>query len=171
MKTTNANLDVDTKLEILQGFLAYKFKDPALLLKALTHKSYDQINNYEKLEFFGDCLLNLTVSSLIIKKFPDLNEGNYTDIRQNIINNKRLTEIGKVISLERYLRVSDYVRENALNSSKHLISDALEAILAAIYYDSNQLPVVEDSFKHLLLLYNISTGTDVFSGYQYKRKF
>ena len=88
--------DYDQKnLKDLELTINYNFKNKNLLHKALTHKSYDNKNNNEKLEFFGDRVLGLIISKKLLEKYPDEKEGIIDKKYANLVNKKRVSKLQK----------------------------------------------------------------------------
>ena len=133
-------LSNDRKLQLqkLLKSLGLKIKDLGLLNTALTHGSYLKESksvvreDNERFEFFGDAVLKLYVSEYIMEKFPDYAEGELSNLRAYVVSEKVLTKIAKKLNLEKYLLVAKGIKVNTPDS---VIADALEAVLAVIYYD------------------------------------
>ena len=85
----------------LEEILNYNFKNKNILHKALTHKSFDSINNNEKLEFLGDRVLGLIISEKLLKKFPNEKEGIIDKKFANLVNKKTCSLIGKSMNLKK----------------------------------------------------------------------
>ena len=81
--------------DLPKTFLGYKFKDPALLNEALTHKSYQKDPHNQRLEFLGDAVLSLAISDMLMKFHPQSNEGFLTKKRALLVSGKTLSETGK----------------------------------------------------------------------------
>ena len=79
-------------LDDLEQKIGYKFKDLNLLKLALTHKSFNNKNNNERLEFLGDSILNSCISKYLFSKFPEINEGLLTRIRSFVVKGETLTK-------------------------------------------------------------------------------
>ena len=84
----------------LESIIMYNFKDKLLLHRALTHKSYDNISNNEKLEFLGDRVLGLVISKTLLEKFPDEKEGIIDKKFANLVNKKTCVSIAKKLNLK-----------------------------------------------------------------------
>ena len=140
--------------ENLEKALAYHFKDPDLLLQALTHKSFsneqaDDILHNERLEFLGDAVLELAVSEYVFHKYPDIPEGGLTRIRAEVVSEKGLAAIARALELGAGLRLGKGEEKSGGREKASLLSDALEALLGAIYCDagfSRVCQVVEHLF-------------------------
>ena len=117
----------------LQKKIGVKFKDINLLKKSLTHKSYDSINNYEKLEFLGDRVLGLTISKKLIDLFPDVSEGSLDKKFASLVNKNRCCEIGKKILLDKYILIRKANSKSKIENK--IISDCCEALIGAVYLD------------------------------------
>ena len=100
----NARATIDTKL--LQERLGYEFQKPELLMQALTHRSHGKKNN-ERLEFLGDSVLNCVVAEILFEKFNDLDEGDLSRVRANLVKQQALYEIAQTLSLSDYLRLGE----------------------------------------------------------------
>lgn len=136
----------------LQNKIGYQFKNPALLNEALTHSSYanehksQHIKYNERLEFLGDSVLSIVVSDYIYKNCPELPEGELTKLRATLVCEKSLYEFAKKIDLGKYLILSKGERNNGGTDRPSILSDAFEALIAAIYIDGGIAP----ASKHIL---------------------
>ena len=136
----------------LQNKIGYQFKNPALLNEALTHSSYanehksQHIKYNERLEFLGDSVLSIVVSDYIYKNCPELPEGELTKLRASLVCEKSLYEFAKKIDLGKYLILSKGERNNGGTDRPSILTDAFEALIAAIYIDGGIAP----ASKHIL---------------------
>jgi len=116
--------------------LNYQFKNIALLKQALTHRSADPINN-ERFEFLGDSLLSTVIANALFHQFPQNSEGQLSRLRAHLVRGEMLALIAQEINLGDYL----YLGQGELKSGgfrrASILADALEAIFAAIYLDSD----------------------------------
>ena len=87
----------------LEKKINYKFKDKKLLIKSLTHKSYDKINNNEKIEFLGDRVLGLIIAKKLLEIYPEEKEGILDKKFASLVNKKTCLDIAKKIGLQRYI--------------------------------------------------------------------
>ena len=126
---------MDKNLKDLEKIIDYNFKKKKLLEKALTHKSFDNINNNEKLEFLGDRVLGLVISEKLLKKYPDEKEGAIDKKFANLVNKKTCILIAKKINLKKFINLGSS-HKKAERSADKIISDCLEALVGAIYLDS-----------------------------------
>ena len=124
-------------LEKLQNKIKYHFNDKNLLLESLTHKSYDKINNNERLEFLGDAVLDLLIGEYLYKKLPKSNEGDLTKFRASMVNEASFATLARAINLGDYLFISNGEIKNKGKEKPSILSDALEALFGAIYLDSD----------------------------------
>jgi len=122
------------KIKNLEKIIKYSFKDNYLLIKSLTHKSFDSTNNNEKLEFLGDRVLGLIISQKLLEKFPYEKEGIIDKKFANLVNKKTCTLIAKKINLKKFLFLGSS-NKNLERSENKIISDCLETIVGAIYLD------------------------------------
>jgi len=118
----------------LQKIIKYSFKSISLLKIALTHKSFDNEKNNEKLEFLGDRVLGLVISQKLLEKFPLEKEGIIDKKFANLVNKKTCSLIAKKLDLKKYIILGPS-HKSLERSSEKIISDCLEAIVGAIYLD------------------------------------
>ena len=121
------------KLQTLQKKINIKFKSINYLKKAITHKSYDPLNNYEKLEFLGDRVLGLVISKKLIELYPDQKEGVLDKRLASLVNKNRCLEVSKNIGLEKFILIGN--KSNKSKIENKILSDCIEALIGAIYYD------------------------------------
>ena len=125
---------MDKKIKELEKIIKYNFKKSSLLEKALTHKSYNNNVNNEKLEFLGDRVLGLVISEKLLDKFPDEKEGIIDKKFANLVNKKTCSLIAKKINLKKFILLGSSHKKLERSADK-IISDCLEAIVGAIYLD------------------------------------
>ncbi len=119
-------------LENLEKKLGYAFDKKDLLKKALTHISKSNENN-ETLEFLGDAVINLSISDLIIKNFPNVDEGVLSLMRSKLVSRDTLNKIGKEIKLNEFIICGESFKNQTL--PENILGNALEAIFGAIYQE------------------------------------
>lgn len=130
-------------LKVLEKKLNYTFKDIKLLKKALTHSSYVNENNMksyesnERLEYLGDAVLGLVIGEYFYKNFPKDLEGSLTKMRAESVNEKVLFYISKKLSLGDAIEFGKGEIKNGGRMRESTSADALEALIGAIYLDSN----------------------------------
>ena len=124
---------MNEKLNTLQKKINIKFKNLNTLKKSITHKSYDPINNYEKLEFLGDRILGFVISKKLIELYPNEKEGILDKKLASLVNKNKCLEVGKFIGLEKYILLGNKSHKNKVENK--IISDSIEALIGAIYYD------------------------------------
>lgn len=124
---------MNNKLIYLQKKIKIKFKNLNNLKKSLTHKSYDSLNNYEKLEFLGDRILGFVISKKIIELFPDEKEGVLDKKLASLVNKNKCLEVAKTIDLEKIILVGN--KDPKAKVENKIIADSIEALIGAIYYD------------------------------------
>jgi ribonuclease III, bacterial len=125
---------MEKKIKELEKIIKYNFKKPSLLAKALTHKSFDNNINNEKLEFLGDRVLGLIISEKLLDKYPDENEGIIDKKFANLVNKKTCVLIAKKINLKKFILLGSSHKKLQRTADK-ISSDCLEAIVGAIYID------------------------------------
>jgi ribonuclease-3 len=112
----------------------YRFTDPLLLLEALTHRSAGGRNN-ERLEFLGDSVLNLVVSTRIFELHPDVREGDLSRIRARLVRGASLAELASAIGLGKYIMLGEGELKSGGFRRASILADTLEAVLGAIFLD------------------------------------
>lgn len=124
----------------LEKNIGYSFKNIKLLDKALTHKSYavERSIKYhnERLEFLGDSVIGLVVSEYLIKHFKDKNEGYLSKLKSHMVSSKNLYKWAEKINLEKYVKLSKSEKLSGVRGKHQIVSDAFEALIAAVYLDS-----------------------------------
>jgi ribonuclease-3 len=122
-------------LQLLQTRLSYTFKDAGLLQQALTHRSHSSLHN-ERLEFLGDSILNCVVASVLYDRFTNLNEGDLSRLRANLVKQQSLYEIAQKLELSHFLRLGEGELKSGGFRRPSILADTLEALLGAIYLDA-----------------------------------
>ena len=126
----------------LESKLSYSFKDKKLLLQALTHSSYAnemrilKTDDYERLEFLGDAILQLVSSDFLFSKYPTMPEGQLTKLRAALVCEPALAMAARRLSLERYFLLGKGEEATGGRNKESIACDIMEAILGAIYKDS-----------------------------------
>jgi len=150
---------------ILEKKLKLKFSDPKILIKSLTHKSYDSLNNNEKIEFLGDRVLGLVIAKKLLEIYPDEREGILDKKFASLVNKRKCLEIAKKIELQKYILVFNPKNKRIVIEDK-VIADCLEALIGAIYLDKG-INFVE---KFILNLWNEHINASVVTEIDAKTK-
>lgn len=129
-------MDKTIDLTSLEKSIDYRFKNKALLLEALTHKSYKISPDNERLEFLGDAVLDLVVGELLFHKFPQSTEGNLSKMRAGIVNEKGFMRFALELKLGDYVHISQSEEQNQGRNKPSILSDAFEALMGAIYLEA-----------------------------------
>ena len=124
------------KIKELEKVIKYSFKNKDYLTQSLTHKSFDNINNNEKLEFLGDRVLGLIISQKLLEKFPNEKEGVIDKKFANLVNKKTCYSVARKINLKKFMILGSSHR-HLERSAEKIVSDCLEALIGAIYLDSD----------------------------------
>ena len=115
--------------------LAYCFRDPALAVLALTHRSAGKPNN-ERLEFLGDALLGVVVAELLYEAHPNASEGELSRLRAQLVNGQALAVIARELELGDELKLGSGELKSGGFRRDSILADAFEALLAAVYLDA-----------------------------------
>ena len=120
----------------LEETIKYKFNSKNLLTRCLTHKSYDENINNEKLEFLGDRVLGLVISKNLLIKYPDEKEGIIDKKYANLVNKKKCAEIANTLNLKKYMFLGSNYKKD-IHKNEKISGDCLEALIGAIFEDSS----------------------------------
>lgn len=146
----------EESLKHLQDVIGYHFHDQGLLKKAMMHTSYSnehhlgKLENNERLEFLGDAVLELVSSDYLYKTFPDYPEGKLTRLRASLVCEPTLDLCAKVIPLGDYLLLGKGEDAGGGRERASIVSDAMEALIGAIYLDGGLAPAREYILKYIL---------------------
>lgn len=149
-------MEIQTQTDELQKKITYEFKDPGLLRRALTHSSYSnerhlkrQTNN-ERLEFLGDAVLELMTSDFLFRKYPDMDEGEMTKLRASLVCEASLAICARDLELGKYLYLGRGEEVTGGRKRPSITSDAVEALIGAIYLDGGFASAKEFILKYVL---------------------
>ncbi len=124
-------------IQEVEKLIGYTFKDKQILIKSLTHASFNKRGgNYEKLEFFGDAFLNFVIAKHIFQTRKNLSVGEMTKLRAQIVCTENLRNATKRLGLWVHVRRDDNAR--SLDGSKKLFADIFESIVGGIYADGGE---------------------------------
>ena len=127
-------------MEKLQKNIDYYFSDAALLKQALTHRSVNK-NNNERLEFLGDSILGCVISHELYHRFPLVDEGQLSRLRSSLVRGQTLAKLAKTLNLSETLVLGQGELKSGGFRRESIQADAFEAILGAIFLDSDYLTV------------------------------
>lgn len=139
------------KLTKFENLIGYQFQDPALLERALTHRSWAHENlagrkenviraaENESLEFVGDSVLGLVVSEQLFLKFPDASEGELTLMKHRLVSTVTLASVAESLQIGELIRVGRGEEKTGGRQKKAILADTLEAIIAAVFFDSGYI--------------------------------
>lgn len=116
--------------------LGYRFAQPALLQRALTHRSHSAAHN-ERLEFLGDSVLNCTIAKYLFDTYPDLPEGDLSRLRSNLVNQQTLATLAEKLNLGEQLLLGEGERKSAGHRRPSILADSLEALFGAVLLDAD----------------------------------
>src|SRR3990167_8271502 len=151
-----------SNIKTLQLKLGHVFHDESLLTHALTHRSKKSSRNNERLEFLGDSILSLIISTDLFHRYPKLREGELSRIRAALVKGETIAKIASELGVGDCLQLGIGELKSGGHQRESILSGAFEAIIGAIYCDSN----FETTQKCVLqwygdLIENIDTQTDV----------
>jgi len=125
---------MDARLDALQTRLGHRFSQEALLERALRHRSFGADHN-ERLEFLGDAVLSLAISSLLFERFAGSDEGDLTRVRAHLVREDSLHKVALTLGLPEVLRLSDGEARGGGAQRVSILADALEAVIGATFLD------------------------------------
>ena len=138
--------------------LGYIFKQPKLLIQALTHRSAKGDHN-ERLEFLGDSILGFVIAEALFERFPAHDEGDLTRMRSSLVKGVTLAEMGKNFGLGDYLILGPGELKSGGHRRESILEDAIEAIIGAVYLDAGMI-----ACKTLILHWFTSRLNDIKPG-------
>ena len=119
---------------VLERRIGYRFRDPALLSQALTHRGFGSPHN-ERLEFLGDSVLGCVVTEALYTASPAVPEGSLSRLRADLIREESLAQIAREVGLSEFLRLDVSTTRNEGASRPSILADALEAVFGAVFLD------------------------------------
>jgi len=167
--------DREKLLENLESILGYQFSNRDLLVEALTHRSFVNesrgavIRDNQRLEFFGDAVLGLLVSRRLLDRFPALGEGDLSRLRASLVDEPALAGIAETVLLGSFLLLGRGEEKSGGRKKKSILSDAFEALVAAVYLDGG-IAVAENLVDRLFGPLLESAGIDAVDR-DYKTRF
>lgn len=138
-------------LSTFENLIGHAFQDPALLERALTHRSWAHENlagrseddiraaENESFEFVGDSVLGLAVSDQLFQKYPDASEGQLTLMKHRLVSMATLAEIAESLNIGELIRVGRGEEKTGGRNKKAILADTLEAIIAAVFFDGGYI--------------------------------
>jgi len=151
-------------LENLQEFeslIGYKFKNPYLIIQALTHSSYANENyvpSNERLEFLGDIVLGFVISDFLYNHSPRLNEAEMSQIRAYLVCKKSLSKVARKLFIGKFLFLGKGEKLSGGENKDSILADAMEALIGAIYLDGG----IESVRKFLLRIISETFALELF---------
>ena len=153
-KTEPVSAEFQKRRSAIERTLGYKFKQPHLLERALTHSSFAGQNNiefsYERLEFLGDAVLQLVVTAYLFKRHAHLNEGTLTKYRTILVNGAYLAECATRLELGRWIFMSDSSKRSGQRDNESIMADVIESLIAAIYKDGGYRKAAQWVQEHII---------------------
>ena len=144
-----AHMGTDKDLNLhIRNVLGHEFRDAELLNKALTHRSFSR-NHNERLEFLGDALLGMFIADALFAKFPEAAESDLTRLRSSLVNKETLARLARQLDLGNHIKFGIGEHKSGGWQKKSLLSNAMEALIGAVYLDSD----LENCRSFILALY------------------
>lgn len=149
---TNDHFEIEKKI-------VYEFRSKELLDEALRHSSFvneqpdADLRDNERFEFLGDAVLNLIVGHILMERYPDVNEGDLSRTRANLVNESQLAIIARAIDLGAFIRLGKGEIQTNGRDKNSILAGAFEALIAAVYLDGGfkaAFKIIENNFVPLL---------------------
>ena len=149
---TNDHFEIEKKLE-------YEFRSKELLDEALRHSSFvneqpaADLRDHERFEFLGDAVLNLIVGHILMERYPEVNEGDLSRTRANLVNESQLAISARAIDLGAFIRLGKGEIQTNGRDKNSILAGAFEALIAAVYLDGGfktAFKIIENNFVPLL---------------------
>ena len=146
---------MDDRSNSTESLLGSQFRDPSLFQLALTHRSYcnehglDAAQSYERLEFLGDAVLELTITDFLYRRFPDADEGQLTRGRTSLVKGEVLARVARRLGLGERIRVGRGVESSGGRRQNSVLAAVFEATIAAIYLDRGMGAAREFIAEHM----------------------
>ncbi len=153
----------------IEDMIGYNFKDKGLLVKALTHKSFDANENYERLEFLGDAVISAICSELVYMNFPMRNEGELSKIKSAIVSLNTLSSIGKSLKINDFINMEKGELQAGGRGKKRIIGNVYESVIGAVFLDSGYEYAKQVFLDHLNKT-GILSNIEVFENPDYKTR-
>lgn len=147
---------MEYKIEDVQRIIGYRFNNVNLLKMAMTHSSYvndhklNKTSSNERLEFLGDAVLELISSEFLYDTYPEKPEGELTKLRASLVSESPLAAVAAKIELGKYIMLGKGEENTGGRERDSITSDAVEALLGAIYLDGGMEPAKEFTLKFIL---------------------
>jgi len=126
------------KINEFEKKINYTFKNKDFFYLAITHSSFKRKENYERLEFLGDRVLSLIISELLFENYPNENEGALSKRLSDLVSKQKLIEVANEINIKDVIKIDNAEKRNLkLKKNISILSDVCEALIGAIYLDSN----------------------------------
>lgn len=141
LKSSNVSADRKKELRLFEKYAKVRFRNHDVLNLAFSHRSYSNENpdtkdNNERLEFLGDSVLGIVVSTYLFQVLPDRSEGDLAKIKSFVVSEDILSAIAKGLSVDRFLLIGKGEECSGGREKKAILADAMEAIIGAFYLDS-----------------------------------
>lgn len=144
----------EERAQKLAKVLKHPFQDIKLLCAAITHRSSSGTNN-ERLEFLGDSILNFVIATELYQRFPKAREGDLTRLRAILVRGETVAEVARDLGIGQYLSLGIGEQKSGGHQRESILADALEAIIGAIYLDSD----IKTCYHHILAWYESRLDT------------
>ena len=143
----------------IEQILQYEFNDKNLLQEALRHSSYVnelgdlQLQDNERLEFLGDAVLNLIVGHILMRRYPNLKEGDLSRSRANLVNESQLPKMARTFDLGSFIQLGKGEIQTHGREKNSILADTFEALMASVYLDGGfdaAYQIIETNFQPLI---------------------
>lgn len=157
----------DGRVQSFLNFMDYHFKRPQFLVEALTHRSFAhethsmELPFNERLEFLGDSLLGTLVAQALFHRFPDSQEGDLSRMRASLVNEEALNDLARFLKIDEFVLLGRGEEKNQGNLRSSILSSTFEALMGAIFLDSDESVLRQVSIR-ILAQYQEARGQAYF---------
>ncbi len=167
---------VNNNLSDFEKIIGYTFKDVSILKIALTHTSCyyrngdlsGAVSEYERMEFLGDSVLGFVTAEYIFSKYPNKKEGFLSKLKSQVVSENYLSVKAKAIHLGDYIILGDDELKDKGNNKKSILSNMMESVICAIYFDGGLRVAKKFIIEHVLTGYSEELNSDVHINYKSK---
>lgn len=155
-KDLNTDFQLPEKYRELESILSCRFKNPSLLIQALTHRSFtskehdSRTASNERLEFLGDSVLNLIAGKYFFENFEESQEGELTRMRSYVVSGENLSAKARAIGLGKYVILGEFEQKAGGSDKDSILEDCMEALIGAVYLDGG-IEKAERAVKKIIL--------------------
>lgn len=173
-KNSKISSNWEEKVVIFEKRIKYKFKDKKILRKAMLHRSFPKgknklrISSFERMEFLGDAILGFIIAETLFREYKQKTEGELSKLKSKIVSEKYLSKSAENIGLGEVLLMSNDESKSGGRKKSSILSDAMESLICAIYFDSGFKQTMNFIKKNILNDFKSEVKQDYLINYKGK---